>query len=141
VVVGQNEPTDASLLLDERGNGAHARWQDCSQHPFAGPDQFHRRHRLARQHGRSGDRIAQFLHGAGAVGSLDVTGIDRILWPIQPAEALGPDNLTKPDFRPCHQYLRGIGGNPFLHHSGGLVDEAHHAEEGAEAANASYGDA
>jgi hypothetical protein len=76
-----------------------------------------------------------------SVGSLDVTGIDRILWPIQPAEALGPDNLPKPDFRPCHQYLRGIGGNPFLHHSGGLVDEAHHAEEGTEAANAGYGDA
>jgi hypothetical protein len=63
----------------------------------------------------------------------------RIAANTPPSPAL--TSFIKPDFRPCHQSLRGIGGNPFLHHSGGLVDEAHHAEEGTEAANAGYGDA
>src|SRR5262245_9180055 len=88
MVVGQDQSAGPGLLLDARGDGAHAR----RQHPaFAGADQFQRRHRFAGPHGLAGDCIAQFLRGAGAVASLDVTGIDRILWPIQQAEGLEPD--------------------------------------------------
>src|SRR5581483_945427 len=51
VVVGQDEPADAGLLLDAGGNGAHALGQNGGKHTaFPGPHQLDGCHRLAGQH-------------------------------------------------------------------------------------------
>ena len=141
-VVGQDQPADAGLLLDARGDRAHARRQDRGQDAaFAGDDHLQRRERLARQqrHARHqlSFRLAQFLEDVGVSISLNVGGVHRVLRPFDPGDAFRTYGLTEPDVRPCDQDLGGVGGDFFPDDLGGVPDQAHHAEERAEPAHAS----
>ena len=117
VIVRQDQPADARLLLDARRDGAHARGQDRSEHAaFAGVDQLQRRDRLACQHRGARDRfssgLSNSLRARGGV-SLNVARVHRVLRPIHPAEALGPTIWPRP-ILPRHQHLRGVGRDSSL---------------------------